>query len=136
MKIQSIYMKNLHRVDEATYTFDGQTYLYGPNGAGKSTILNAIQLALLGYIPGTSKKVADIFKHAKRSPMIVEIRLVGENGPVTIRRRWSGKSTISTSVTLILKSTGRTFSHMRMKSEIRILSLRSLQRLKRAESMA
>ena len=98
MKIQSIYMKNLHRVDEATYTFDGQTYLYGPNGAGKSTILNAIQLALLGYIPGTSKKVADIFKHAKRSPMIVEIRLVGENGPVTIRRRWSGKSTISTSV--------------------------------------
>lgn len=98
MKIQSIYMKNLHRVDEATYTFDGQTYLYGPNGAGKSTILNAIQLALLGYIPGTSKKVADIFKHAKRSPMIVEIRLVGEDGPVTIRRRWSGKGTISTSV--------------------------------------
>ena len=50
MKIQSIYMKNLHRVDEATYTFDGQTYLYGPNGAGKSTVLKTIagQLEPLG----------------------------------------------------------------------------------------
>lgn len=98
MKIHSIYMKNLHKVDEASYVFDGQTYLYGPNGVGKTTVLNAIQLALLGYIPGMSKKHADIFRHAKESPMIVQIKLIGEDGPVTIRRRWYGKSTISCSV--------------------------------------
>ena len=35
--------------------------LLGPNGAGKTTIIQAIQLALLGYIPGTDKNKTAIF---------------------------------------------------------------------------
>ena len=56
MKIKSVYIDGLHTVHDKTYTFEDITYLHGRNGAGKSTILNAIQFALLGYIPGHQRQ--------------------------------------------------------------------------------
>ena len=38
----------------------GLTLVVGPNGAGKSSRSQAIQLAVLGYVPGTAKRNADI----------------------------------------------------------------------------
>ena len=64
MKVKSVGISGMHNVTKQTYNFDNVNYLYGLNGAGKSTILQAIQLGILGYIPGTAKRPADIFKHA------------------------------------------------------------------------
>ena len=53
MKFKSITITGMHKVDKKTYTFnDDVTYFIGENGSGKSTILEAAELALLGYIPG------------------------------------------------------------------------------------
>ena len=57
MKISSVTIEGMHKLGQPKkYTFNNLTYLYGPNGSGKSTVLEAIQLALLGYIPGMNKK--------------------------------------------------------------------------------
>jgi exonuclease SbcC len=43
----------------------------GPNGSGKSTRLKAIQLALLGYIPGGPRTARDIMHYATAKEMAV-----------------------------------------------------------------
>lgn len=87
MKIKSVTIEGLHNCKSKTYNFDNLTYLYGYNGAGKSTVLNAIQLALLGYIPGTDKKKEAIFRHASEKTMMVHVIL--EDG-VSVKRTWIG----------------------------------------------
>lgn len=74
MKIKSIYINGLHNAKEKSYDFGDITYIFGNNGVGKSTILQAIQYALLGYIPGTSKSSKEaILRH---SPVgIIEVNL-------------------------------------------------------------
>lgn len=79
MKIKSVYIDGLHTVHDKIYTFGDITYLHGRNGAGKSTILNAIQFALLGYIPGTSKTKAAILRHSKDNKIVVKI-VLDDNG--------------------------------------------------------
>ncbi len=79
MKIKSIYIDGLHNTHSVTYTFNDLTYFHGRNGAGKSTILNAIQLALLGYIPGTSKTKAAILRHSKDNSIVVKL-VIDDNG--------------------------------------------------------
>lgn len=63
MKIKSIRITGMHKVNDTIYFVGNMAYLYGPNGVGKSTVLEAIQLAVLGYIPGTDKNKTAIFKH-------------------------------------------------------------------------
>ena len=75
MKIQSIRIQNMHNVTDKTYSFDDINYIVGSNGAGKSTILEAIQLALLGYIPGYNKTNKAIISHANSNWMEVELQL-------------------------------------------------------------
>lgn len=87
MKIKSVTIEGLHNVIEKTCTFDNLSYLYGKNGAGKSTVLQAIQLALLGYIPGVDKKNEAILRHAKGKTLSVTCVL--DNG-VTVTRSWVG----------------------------------------------
>ena len=91
MYIDSVVIQGLHNVDTLTvYKLrDGDnlaTYIVGPNGSGKTTILQAIQLALLGYIPGTNRRTSDIFKHAGGSIMTVRANLVDNGNPVTVER--------------------------------------------------
>lgn len=96
MKISKITIEGMHNVDRVSYQFAPVlNYFHGKNGAGKSTILQSIQLALLGYIPGTKKTNQAIFEHANSHTMAVTLEL--DDGS-TIRRIWtkSGKQIKST----------------------------------------
>ena len=79
MKIKSVRIVGMHKVNDITYDFNNLTYLYGPNGAGKSTVLEAIQLAILGYIPGTDKNKTAIFKHCGNGRKM-SVRVNFDNG--------------------------------------------------------
>lgn len=86
MKIKSIYIDGLHNTVNKTYAFSDIVYLIGRNGAGKSTVLQAIQLALLGYIPGTAKNSREaILRHSPKGEITVELRL--EDATIT-RKIW------------------------------------------------
>lgn len=85
MKIQSIYIKGMHNIDELRLKVGNFAYLFGNNGVGKSTVMQAIQLALLGHIPGTDKTKSAIFKHANGADMVV--RLQFDDG-TAIERTW------------------------------------------------
>lgn len=90
MKITSVRIQGMHNVGDKLYTFDEINYICGNNGVGKSTILQAIQLGLLGYIPGTKKKKEDIFKHSNGKSMAVELLLSTDDPEdvVKISRQW------------------------------------------------
>ena len=97
MKIKSITISGMHNIigKPKTYTFKDVNYLIGKNGAGKSTVLQAIQLAILGYLPGTAKRVSEIFNHASSRSMTLDLKLtddenVTDNSPETARivRSW------------------------------------------------
>ena len=89
----------MHKVDSATYIFDGESaYLIGPNGAGKSTVLEAIQLAILGYIPGYAKTNEAIMRHSNGG--ILSVTATFDDGS-ELDRTWvrsgsSVKSSVST----------------------------------------
>lgn len=85
MKIKSIYIDGLHNAINKTYNFGDIVYLFGHNGAGKSTILQAIQLALLGYIPGTARNSKEaILRHSPKGD--ITVKLTFDDG-LTLERR-------------------------------------------------
>ena len=90
MKIRSVYIDGLHNAKDKTYNFNDITYLYGNNGAGKSTVLQAIQLALLGYISGTAKNSREaLLRHSPKGRIIVRVELCdveGSSGSVHVER--------------------------------------------------
>lgn len=88
MKIKSIYIDGLHNAVNKTYEFGDIVYIFGHNGAGKSTILQAIQFALLGYIPGTSKTKDAILRHSPVGKIVVRLALEGDP-EVTLERKLS-----------------------------------------------
>ena len=73
MRISRINFSNFHGQTKCVDIDTNLVYLCGNNGRGKSTILQAAQLALLGYIPGYGKKVSDIFRHATGKQMSVSV---------------------------------------------------------------
>ena len=95
LKLTSIRIINMHNVTDKTYNLSsGFTYFNGPNGAGKSTILEAIQLVVLGYIPGYAKTNEGIMKHSSAS----EMEVIGTfDNNITISHKWtrSGSSVSS-----------------------------------------
>ena len=92
MKIKSVAIEGMRNVKRKVLEFDDVTYLYGPNGSGKSTVLNAVQLALLGYIPGTAKSNAAIMAHANCPELRVSVDLQDESGQqVTVTRTFKKK---------------------------------------------
>ena len=101
MKVTSVTIENIHGVDTRTYDFDNIQYITGPNAAGKSTILQSIQLALLGYIPGTGKRISDVFKHSNGKHMAVTLKLDDAGSPVVVERTWAAsKSSPISNVTV------------------------------------
>ena len=90
MKLKSIKIEGMHNVVNKTYDLSDLTYLYGQNGVGKSTVMQAIQLALLGYIPGTAKTKAELFRHANSHTMAVTLDIDDGGSCVIIRRVWTG----------------------------------------------
>lgn len=95
--IKEVTIRGMRKVDNATYSFTPQSnYILGNNGTGKSTILNAIQLAILGYIPGQSKKKKDIMANANGNHLEVSCTLVTPEGDVVLTRAWTViKSTVT-----------------------------------------
>lgn len=76
MKIKSVYIDGLHNAVNKTYDFGDINYIFGNNGIGKSTILQAIQFALLGYIPGTAKNSKEaLLRHSPKKSIEVKICL-------------------------------------------------------------
>lgn len=96
MKIKSIYIDGLHNAISKTYTFGDIVYIFGNNGAGKSTILQAIQFALLGYIPGTAKNSKEaLLRHSPKGKIEVTISLTDteNNSDITVNRIVTAKTT-------------------------------------------
>jgi len=99
MKVKSITIEEYNKVSKQIYEFDNFGYLKGPNGSGKTTVLQAIQLALLGYIPGLNKTAKDvIFNHSKDGKHLgVNLVLDNKGELVVLYRSWDlVKSTIKT----------------------------------------
>lgn len=85
MKITRVTIVGMHKVVQQTYDFNDLVYLFGKNGAGKSTVMQAIQLALLGYIPGTDKNKSAIFRHSNGKLMTVYVQF---DNNTSILRKW------------------------------------------------
>lgn len=86
-KLKSITIKGMHNYDDVTYDLKDFTYLFGHNGAGKSTVLEAIQFALLGYIPNYNKTPAGIFTHCNNdNKMSVTLVLNDGEKDITVVR--------------------------------------------------
>lgn len=79
MRLKSVSIKGLHKVEFKTYDFDAVNYLEGPNGSGKSTVLDAISFALTGAIPGTNKKKSDLLRHSNCDEIYVKL-VVDDDG--------------------------------------------------------
>ena len=85
----------------------GKDIFIGPNGSGKTTRIQALGLAILGYIPGNGKTASETFKMATGEEMTVGLKLKGFDfdrcfKKVEKRESKSGKSsvTITESVTV------------------------------------
>lgn len=88
--VKSVTIEGFHNVRFKTYQFDQNfIYLHGLNGAGKSTVLQAIQLALLGYIPGTDKNKTAIFSHSSSKHMAIRLVLDDNNQDIIVERSWT-----------------------------------------------
>lgn len=92
MRLSSVTIKGMHNVKDKTYQLKNFNYLHGPNGIGKTTVMQAIQLALLGYIPGTDKRKDAIFKHAGNHEMKVTLNIEDGSVGIQITRTWSQSS--------------------------------------------
>jgi DNA repair exonuclease SbcCD ATPase subunit len=86
MKIKSVYIDGLHNAVNKTYEFEDIVYIFGHNGAGKSTILQAIQFALLGYIPGTNKTKDAILRHSPKNNISVKVTLLDGDNEIDVQR--------------------------------------------------
>lgn len=101
MKINHIIIEGLHNAVKDEYWFEDINYLHGKNGAGKSTVLQAIQLGLLGYIPGSNKTKQGVFAHSNNHTLAVRLDL--DNG-VSIQRIWTRvKNSVSESINVTPK---------------------------------
>lgn len=90
MKINKITIQGMHNIiAPKTYNLNDHNYFYGKNGAGKSTILQAIQLALLGYIPGYDKTSKSIYQHSNSKSMTVVLELLDRDNIIRIERSWT-----------------------------------------------
>lgn len=88
-KIKSVEITGMHNVDHKKYDLSDFTYFYGNNGSGKSTVLQAIQLALLGYIPGSKKTNEGIFAHCNCNAMSVKLTVESNTDSFSISRAYS-----------------------------------------------
>ena len=98
MNLSQVRIENMHGINR-TYCLKGLNYFVGPNGAGKSTVLQAVQLALLGYIPGYDKNKSSIFQHASAPHMSVELTIKDDSdASIVLRRSWiqKGKDIVAT----------------------------------------
>lgn len=97
MKIQNVSLTNFKKTARASYEFQGLNVITGGNFAGKTSVVQAIQLAIAGFLPSLGKTAAATFQLASASPMAVA--LTTDDGK-TITRTWrqAGKTVKLTTV--------------------------------------
>lgn len=74
--INEVQIKGLKGLD-TVQELSGRDIICGKNGSGKSTRAQAIQAAILGYVPGNGKTAADTFKLANGNKMAVGLTTSG-----------------------------------------------------------
>lgn len=90
MRVKSIVIQNMNKVKQEAIQFQDANYLYGCNGCGKSTALQAVQLALFGYIPGQPKTNSSIFSHCNGNTMSVSANIeIDCLGSCNVTRTWT-----------------------------------------------
>lgn len=70
MKINGIVMENI-KGQQTMQQLTGKDIIIGPNGVGKTTRLQALGIALMGYVPGQGKKADETFRLSSLDNMIV-----------------------------------------------------------------
>ena len=97
MKLTSVTIENMNKIDLRTYDLNQFNYFYGENGQGKSTVLQAIQLALTGQMTDLSKPAEYIYSHAKTKgkDMSVMVTLDNDGEEIIVKRTWYCKSASS-----------------------------------------
>ena len=96
MKVTKVIIEGFHNILRKEYSFKDMNYLYGRNGAGKSSVLQALQLGLLGYVPGTNKTKQGVFTHANGRSMAIKVLLDDNGNQVSIQRIWTlSKNSVS-----------------------------------------
>lgn len=114
MKINSVTFEGIHGLEKRHYEFNSLNYFVGPNGSGKSSAMNAIQLALLGYIPGQNKTPATIMKHSNTD----RIHIILDTQICRIERIW--KKNLAGSCSLKTKITPEEFNISEILSKIEL----------------
>ena len=119
MKVKSVSISGMRGAClGAKYEFDNINYLMGDNGSGKSTVIDALSLAILGYIPGTPKQNKKIMENANSNVMSTIVELVTDSGDtVEIRRMWVRKGQ-SIESTLSVEPEGFDISDIVAKTEL------------------
>lgn len=102
-RITKIKIQGMHNTQFVTYALDKVNYFYGHNGAGKSTALEAMQLALLGYIPGKGKTNGAIVRHANGNIMAIELTISGDD-TIQISRSWTTTAKGTTSALNVVRN--------------------------------
>ena len=101
MKIGLVEIFNMRNYEYAKFCFKDLNYIHGDNGVGKSTILQAIQLGLLGYIPGYGKKNNTIFMHSNASSMKINLVILDNSRIIEISREFfKSKDSITCNLTV------------------------------------
>lgn len=114
MRINSVTFEGIHGLEKRHYEFNSLNYFVGPNGSGKSSAMNAIQLALLGYIPGQNKTPATIMKHSNTD----RIHIILDTNMCRIERIW--KKNLAGSCSLETRITPEEFNISEILSEIEL----------------
>lgn len=114
MRINSVTFEGIHGLEKRHYEFNSLNYFVGPNGSGKSSAMNAIQLALLGYIPGQNKTPATIMKHSNTD----RIHIILDTNMCRIERIW--KKNLAGSCSLETRITPEEFNISEILSKIEL----------------
>src|SRR5205814_1595060 len=84
MKIKIIQGENI-KGQSFNHDLKPVTLIVGDNYTGKSARIEAVKLALLGYVPGLGRRPQDIFALATGTKMVAGIT---DEAGTTIRREW------------------------------------------------
>ncbi len=98
-KLTEIIMHNI-KGQNTTQQLTGKDIICGPNGIGKTTRLQALGIALMGYVPGQGKKTDETFKLSNSDSMEVGLKTDDFSFSREFKKKVSKNKDGSTKVTI------------------------------------